>query len=119
MHELYEPIDRELYLASIVYDVEEAAEEIMNNPPAYVTPVYVTLNLCRVLYYIREGVIASKREGGEWGVKMLPPSYQALVQQCLDEYNGDSVRSKVELSELIAFIRYMLSEIRGGSENTG
>jgi len=118
LHELYEPIDRELYLASILYDVEEAAHDIINNPPAYLTPMYVTLNMCRVLYFIREGAIASKREGGEWGVQVLPLSYQALVQQCLDEYNGNNEQSEVELSELVEFIRYMLGEIRAGKDSS-
>ncbi|WP_314584075.1 GNAT family N-acetyltransferase [Paenibacillus terrigena] len=117
LHELYEPIDRSVYLASILHDVEEAAEDIIHNPPAYLTAMYVTLNLCRVLYYIREGVIASKREGGAWGVQVLPPPFQAVVQQCLDEYNGKIDRSDVEPSELSEFIRYMLGEIQVGNSS--
>ncbi|OAB40922.1 hypothetical protein PMSD_00825 [Paenibacillus macquariensis subsp. defensor] len=117
LSELYEPIDSQYYLASILHDVEGCAEEIIDNPPAYLTPMYLTLNLCRVLYFIKEGKISSKREGGEWGVKYLPQKFQQLVKQCLNEYteetdNGETDNRNVDLQNFLAFVEYMIQEIK-------
>ncbi|UHA75136.1 aminoglycoside adenylyltransferase domain-containing protein [Paenibacillus sp. 481] len=82
LSELYKPIDRQYYLASILYDIENASEDILSNT------MYITLNLCRVLFYLKESSICSKKEGGEWGLKFLPSQYHELIQTCLEEYAG-------------------------------
>jgi len=115
LKELYEPINRRYYLASILHDVEGCAEEIKDNPPAYLTPVYLTLNLCRVLYYLKEGQISSKREGGEWGSNHVPQAFQQLVKQCLSEYNEDTAggeAGRVDRQHFYQFVDYMTQEIK-------
>ncbi|OPA73056.1 hypothetical protein BVG16_30785 [Paenibacillus selenitireducens] len=92
--------------------MDGAAEEIIDNPPAYLTPTYLTLNLSRVLYFIKKGKISSKREGGEWGVKNLPQKFQQLVNQCLNEYNGETDNSNVDSQNFLAFVEYMIQEIK-------
>jgi len=104
--ELYEPIDRKYYLASIYYDIKGASEDIMDQP------MYITLNLCRVLFYLREGNVSSKKEGGEWGVKSLPNEYQELIGKCLDEYSGATGKHEFDHELLAAFAHYMLREIK-------
>jgi hypothetical protein len=56
------------------HDVKDAAQDVIENP------VYVVLNLCRVLYYLEEGKVSSKKEGGEWGLKILPQDYQTMIR---------------------------------------
>lgn len=111
LKDICEPIDREYYLASIYYDVKDAMQEIIDNP------VYVVLNLCRVLYYLTEEVVSSKKEGGEWGIKVLPQDFHQLIQKCLDKYCG--VENAIELDEqqLLLFSEYMLIEIDRMIEN--
>jgi predicted nucleotidyltransferase len=104
--ERYPPIDRQHYLASILYDIECASEEILDKP------MYVTLNLCRVLYFIREGKISSKKEGGIWGSENLPSKYQDLVQYYLEEYSGVEVCKNIASSQLSEFAEYMMMEIQ-------
>lgn len=71
------------YFDSIWNDIENAKEDIAENP------VYVILNLCRVLAYRREGLILSKREGGEWALRALSATnYIHLVSDALLEYAG-------------------------------
>lgn len=115
LSELYEPIDSKYYLASILQDVEGCAEEIADNPPAYLTPMYLTLNLCRVLYFIKEGKVSSKQEGGDWGLNALPQAFHPLIRQCLHEYtgtgSGETEHSIVDLQSLLAFADYMIREI--------
>lgn len=52
---------KKFYKDSILSDVESFKENHSN-------PVYEILNLCRVLYYLREGKVASKLEGGKWAL---------------------------------------------------
>jgi streptomycin 3"-adenylyltransferase len=67
------------------------------------------------LYYLKEGKVASKREGGEWGVAHLPQEFQPLVKECLQAYNeaaisGDS-GGKANVQTLLAYANYMTREI--------
>jgi streptomycin 3"-adenylyltransferase len=38
--------------------------------------MYLILNLARVLAFMKDGLVLSKREGGEWGLKNLPEKYR-------------------------------------------
>ena len=68
------------YLDSIREDIAGAREEIAGNP------LYLTLNLARVLAYKEEGLVLSKREGGEWALGHVPAEYHPLVRGALREY---------------------------------
>ena len=108
--EVFAPIPREAYLDSIWYDIENAVEEIAENP------MYLTLNLCRVLAYKKEGLIVSKQEGGEWGLKNIyKPEFQALIAEALREYNGSGNKAGMVYEKATAqkFAEYMLKEIKG------
>ncbi len=62
IREVFSEVDSADYFDSIRGDIENAVEEIMENP------MYITLNLCRVLAYRKERLILSKLEGGKWGL---------------------------------------------------
>ena len=81
--DVFGPVPKESYTDSIVYDIENAVEEIAENP------VYMTLNLCRVLAYIKEGKVLSKADGGVWGNKKLP-QYSDIIKDALDCYTGSA-----------------------------
>lgn len=93
-------VPRADYVDSILGDVDSAVQDILDNP------VYVTLNLCRVLAYLTEGVMLSKREGGEWGMKHLPAAYHPLLQMALDAYDGGPMMA--EKAALDAFAADLL-----------
>ena len=69
------------YLDSILYDVKDAAEEIAESP------MYLTLNLARVLAYKEEKLVLSKKEGGDWALRNLPPEYHPLIMDAMREYS--------------------------------
>ena len=71
------------YFDSIWFDIESAESDILKNP------VYIILNLCRVLSYKEEGLILSKAEGGNWGLEHIVPKYRSLIQAALDDYTSD------------------------------
>ncbi|WP_456272368.1 DUF4111 domain-containing protein [Bacillus sp. AK031] len=102
--EVFKPIDRRYYIESIFNDIKDAPDEITNNP------VYFTLNLCRVMYFLKDDAVASKKEGGEWGIGNLPGKYKGIVEQCLDVYNGKAEEINIPNDELHEFSNWMLNE---------
>ncbi|MNP00828.1 hypothetical protein D3C76_926250 [compost metagenome] len=110
LKEICEPIDRKYYVESIYYDVKDATHNI------FINPVYVVLNLCRVLYYLQEGVISSKKEGGEWGLKTLSQDFHITIRKCLDRYSGLEQEIELDQSQALQFADYMLKEITSNRE---
>ena len=103
---VFKPIDRQYYIESIFNDVEDAPKHIIDNP------VYFTLNLCRVMYFLKEGKISSKKEGGEWGSSYLPKEYQCIAEQCLRIYNGLEREVTKTNEELVRYAEWMVSECK-------
>ena len=103
--EVFGRVSEEDYLDAILDDVSGAAEEIADKP------LYLILNLTRVLAYRKEKRILSKREGGLWGLRNLPEKYRPLIRSALDEYeNGTAVQyDPVLAGEYAAF---MLGQIK-------
>lgn len=101
---VFGPVPAFCYADSIKGDVTNAAEAIGENP------VYVILNLCRVLAYIKEGLVLSKKNGGAWGVKNLPPKYGTVAEEACKRYAGHAPRP-LDAELLQEFAAYMLSQI--------
>ncbi|MDR3084752.1 MAG: DUF4111 domain-containing protein [Christensenellaceae bacterium] len=81
--EAFGPVPKADYLASIRADVQNAMADLAQNP------VYVCLNLCRVLAYMEEGLVLSKKGGGEWGLSHLPDGFAGVLVAALAAYEGD------------------------------
>ena len=69
------------YMDSIWFDIKGAAEEITENP------MYLILNLARVLAYKEDGLVLSKKEGGEWALEHMPAEYHPLIADAMREYS--------------------------------
>ena len=82
VRQVFAEVPEQDYLDSIRNDVSGAKEEIADNP------VYLILNLARVLAFAKEKRILSKQEGGEWGLNHLPEEYHPLIRAALREYEG-------------------------------
>ena len=92
------------YLDSVWNDVADAETEIAEHP------LYLILNLPRVLAAAREQAVLSKREGGEWALEHLPEEFHPLICAALREYaGGEAGMYDPELSRRYA--RYLLGEI--------
>lgn len=99
--EVFSEVPKEDYLHSIRLDVENAEEDVHENP------VYVILNLCRVFAYVRDGVVLSKEQGGHWGLKNLPVCYHGLLTAVLNNYTQD-MPIDVDKSVEVEFCKYMI-----------
>lgn len=102
--DVFYPLSSQFYIESIFNDIKDAKEDIKENP------VYYTLNLCRVMYYLKEGIVSSKREGGEWAKEQLPDRFSKIVNQCLSVYYGANLSVDTSNEELFQFASWMLQE---------
>lgn len=103
--DVFLPIPREYYIDALMYDVEGVINDILGDP------VYGILNLCRVLCFLREKIVASKEGGGFWGIKNLPEEYRGLISKALDIYTGKIEEAVWDKEELQEFANYIVSRI--------
>ena len=80
---IFAPVPKQNYIDSICSDIENATEDIAEQP------VYIILNLCRVLAFLTEGLYLSKEEGGRWGIEHLPVEYHSIIAEAVECYTSD------------------------------
>lgn len=82
--DVFDDVPVQDYIDSIWNDIADAEEEITDDP------MYLILNLARVLAYMKNGLVLSKKEGGEWALNNIPEKYHSLIKAALSEYVGDT-----------------------------
>ena len=92
------------YMDSIWKDICGAEEEICDDT------MYLTLNLARVLAYKREGIVLSKKEGGEWALQNVPSLYHGLIRDALKEYT-EGTEVSYDGTAARDYASFMLNEI--------
>lgn len=110
IEQVFGEVSREAYLDSILCDVSDAVEDIQTNT------AYIVLNLLRVLAFIKEDAVLSKKEGGEWGLATLPEIYRPLVRLALDEYASDR-KANCSGEPLQEYASFMLAQIRSSLDS--
>lgn len=103
--DVFGEVPRADYVDSLLCDVEGAEEAIAGDP------VYVILNLCRVLAFLSNGLILSKREGGEWGLEHASPAHRDLIARALAAYASEPI-APWEDARLREYAADMLGRIR-------
>jgi hypothetical protein len=63
---------------------------------------YAVLSLCRALYTLKHGAIASKSQAARWGLSTLDPQWHDLIQWALDWRNG---QPSDRVAETLEFLR--------------
>jgi streptomycin 3"-adenylyltransferase len=111
--DIFSKIPAKYHLRSVVEDIQhtrillhESQEHV-----GYNIVVYWVLGSCRVLAFIREGIVLSKIEGGLWGLANLPEKYHDLFDQALSCYQGKKKDHFWNKKELDAFAEYMSDTI--------
>ena len=102
--EVYADVPAQDYIDSIWNDIAEAEEEIVDNP------MYLILNLARVLAFLKAGLVLSKKEGGEWALINLPEEYHSLIKAALKEY-ADTAEVSYDMQLAKEYAGYMVEEI--------
>ena len=105
--EMFGEVPEQDYLDSIWHDISGAKEGIEEQP------MYLILNLARVLAHLKEKEVLSKKEGGEWGLRNLPERYHPLIRSALCEYEDgeDILYDRVLAAD---YADYMLRQISPG-----
>lgn len=106
--DVFGEVSKAAYADSICFDVENAVWDILEDP------VYMILNLCRVLAFLKDGLCLSKARGGEWGISHLPEEYRGIARQALDSYLSDT-EMNLERESAQSFAEYMTGEIQAHS----
>lgn len=97
-------VPRVAYLQSIRADFEDAQSAVEQEP------IYIILNLCRTLAYVREGLVLSKAQGGCWACEHLPRVQARIASAALASYeNGVPFAAAAE--SLHSFVGFMLERI--------
>lgn len=104
IRDVFGEIPRACYLDSIIFDIENADGDIEENP------VYFILNICRAWAFLREGLVLSKKGGGEWGRANLPERYGTLIESALADYAADGIFEPCK--QMHDFANNMLNMIR-------
>lgn len=105
IEEVFGEVPASDYMDSIWRDIEDAKEDISEYT------MYLTLNLARVLAYKEEGLILSKKEGGDWAIHHLPVDYHPLIIDALREYCENA---EIVYDETLAkcYAKYMIRQIK-------
>ncbi|MGE5702295.1 MAG: aminoglycoside adenylyltransferase domain-containing protein [Clostridia bacterium] len=103
--EIIPVVPREEFEKAIRSDIVDVQRDIQEKP------VYFILNLCRVIWYMRKGVICSKDEAGKWGIQHLPEVHRKTIRAALAFQRGESEKFAASDIEAEAFARYALGEI--------
>lgn len=104
INDVFGEIPSEDYLDSIKSDIINSQDEVIDNP------IYIILNLCRVLAYRQDGLVLSKKEGGEWGIKNIHGKYHILIKEALICYTSDQ-NMILNNSLAVEFCKYMKNKI--------
>ncbi len=111
--QVFGPVPRAAYLDSILLDIADAPALIHNSP------VYLTLNLCRVLAYAQSGLVLSKAQGGEWAIQNLPAPLRPAVSWALSEYAGGTAEAAPDAKQLARFSEEMTRRIHAAHGQSG
>ncbi|NGP44786.1 DUF4111 domain-containing protein [Bacillaceae bacterium SIJ1] len=106
IHEVIPEVHFSDAMKAILYDVEDAHDNI------HTDPVYYVLNLCRALQFSKNKTVASKKEGGEWALLHLPPTYASIIKACLKGYESSQHHVPVPGLQLQQFASWILQCIR-------
>lgn len=105
INEVFDDVPRKDYIDSILCDIEGAKEEILEEP------VYMILNLCRVAAFLKNDLIISKKQGGEWALQNISAQYKSLISNAIQSYSLGT-EMNIDKMEAQKFADYMLQMIR-------
>ena len=97
-------IPKAAYIDSLKCDIDGAKERVMDHP------LYIILNLCRILAYLKNDLILSKADGGKWGLKHLDVTYHPIIAKAVSSYQFNTELS-VSREAAENFCDYMLGQI--------
>lgn len=105
IEKIFPQVSESDYIDSIMGDFHDCIENVNDDP------IYCCLNLIRVYWYLKEGVISSKLEAGEWGLVSLPERLQATVRKAIYGYINEGNSSNFTMDELKQLRDYVKEQV--------
>lgn len=102
---VFAEVPKNEYIDSIWEDVQNATEDITKQP------MYIILNLCRILAFLKDGLYLSKQEGGKWAIEHLSSCYSYIISSAMECY-GSNRNMIIEEKEAQKFAKEMLDAIK-------
>lgn len=68
---------------------------------------YLILNLCRIIAWLKEKLVFSKKEGAEWMISYLPQKFHSALQSVLQAYEegrGNLFQYREEHEKLLSYL---------------
>lgn len=103
--EVFPKIPVEDYLSSILGDFQDCLENVET------TPVYCILNMVRVYWFLKEDVVSSKEEAGDWGKTYFPKEIALPIYKAVENYRNENVIYMFEQYELDSIKQYFSKHI--------
>lgn len=79
---------------------------------------FVVLTLCRLLYSLATGSVASKPQAGEWAKNQLHEPWVTLIERTLAKQHEAGTIAQSEEDETLAFIRFTVEQSRSRGPRT-
>lgn len=108
IEKVFADVPRKNYIDSICADIEDAREDIIEQP------IYIILNLCRILAFLNDNLYLSKEEGGMWGIEHLPLHLHALISDALECYTTNR-NMNIDEEAAALFVEEMMRRIKENS----
>ena len=112
VRKLIDPVGSEDLRAALLAIIDGWWEPMLADQSRLLNPGYqpfAVLSMCRSLYTMRMGELASKTKGARWGMATLPAEWSFLIDQALQWGDGDDIES---IDRTAAFMRYVIELCR-------
>lgn len=100
INEVFSEIPKEMYVKSLLNDFNDLEKNIVSNP------VYGILNACRTIAYLKDGLVLSKKEGGDWAVENLHQQYSGILEKALASYKTSENVLELDENDRNSFVQY-------------
>lgn len=108
--EVFPAIPEQDFIDSVLADVLSVKYGLSGTFEIF--PVYVVLNACRTLVFLRNKSVMSKEEGGRWALENLPARFHKIIAVALNEYrHGQNEQSGLRQENLAEFAAFIKAEI--------
>jgi len=106
IRKIFPSVPRLDYKSSILNDFEDCLQNVNTEP------IYCTLNMIRVYWYLKEGVISSKLEAGNWSCIALPQYFSESVKRVVNIYTGEGDLQPLNVKNIIFLKEYLDEKIK-------
>jgi predicted nucleotidyltransferase len=112
LRRLIDPVGPGDLRAAILEVIDQWWEPMLADPSRLQDPGYqpfAVLSMCRSLYTMRKGELATKSTAARWAIASLPAEWSSLIEHALQWGDGDDIES---IERTVAFMNYLIALCR-------